>query len=650
MAFAGFSPGEAEGLRRAMSRKRSDAAIAAFHERFVEGAARAHGADRATAERVWEMIEGFSGFGFPKAHGAAFGLLAYQSTWLRVHHPAPFLCALLNEQPMGFYPPDALVHDAQRRGIEVRAPEINASEVECEVEEGAVRVGLAYVNGVRKDDVEALVAAREAGGRFRSLGDLAARAGAGRAALELLAWSGTCDALGRGTGARSCGSSGSPPRDGACRAGPSSPCPSSFRRHRPCGRLEPWSSLVADYATTGMTVRDHPLSLLRPSLPADAVTSTRPPPPPPRPAREDRRAGRRPPASRDGRGHRLPAHRGRARNDQPDRPAAGLRAPPRHGPHRAARARRGQRSSACPQRAGRSTCSSTAIGPIDVPDRPLAEVKDFHPARGEGASAGRRRSSRRPTSAPSRPRCSASRAVGGAEHRGRLLVAHLTEVVVELADGEELRRLDDRRERATSTPASSQRANAGAAATGTATATCAAPLPAHGGRAPWPSSGRSPDRRRPPPRSRPASSTGGRSPRRRHACARAQLELHRDHASSGSPSGSTTPSSLTAPSAYSGWRGCPTLRTTSASSGAPSAAATSAATGIPPRASPRTTTSPSRRWERGGQPAPRVGAVGEVRRARHGADRTPHRRAARQPAPARPLPACRPLAIRSRPP
>ncbi|HEV2753059.1 MAG TPA: hypothetical protein VGV36_04395, partial [Solirubrobacteraceae bacterium] len=66
------------------------------------------------------MIVGFSGFGFPKAHGAAFGLLAYQSTWLRAHHPTEFLCALLDEQPMGFYPPDALVHEAQRRGIEVR--------------------------------------------------------------------------------------------------------------------------------------------------------------------------------------------------------------------------------------------------------------------------------------------------------------------------------------------------------------------------------------------------------------------------------------------------------------------------------------------------------------------------------------------------
>ena len=109
--------GEAEGLRRAMSRKRSAEAIEAYHQRFIDGAAATHGVDAEIAERVYAMIVGFSGFGFPKAHGAAFGLLAYQSTWLRVHHGPEFLCALLNEQPMGFYAPDTLAHEAQRRGI-----------------------------------------------------------------------------------------------------------------------------------------------------------------------------------------------------------------------------------------------------------------------------------------------------------------------------------------------------------------------------------------------------------------------------------------------------------------------------------------------------------------------------------------------------
>ncbi|MFL5817966.1 MAG: DNA polymerase III subunit alpha, partial [Conexibacter sp.] len=201
MAFAGFSAGEAEGLRRAMSRKRSEAAIEAHHVKFVEGAIATHGVDGELAERVFDKVRGFSGYGFPKAHGAAFGLLAYQSTWLRVHYPPEFLCALLNEQPMGFYPPDALVHEAQRRGLTILPPDVNASEVECTVERvdpHVVRIGLGYVRGVQQADAEALVAARTAGGPFRDLGELAARAGAGRPALELLAWSGACDGLAGG--------------------------------------------------------------------------------------------------------------------------------------------------------------------------------------------------------------------------------------------------------------------------------------------------------------------------------------------------------------------------------------------------------------------------------------------------------------------
>src|SRR6202035_3155012 len=122
-----FGAGEAEGLRRAMSRKRSEAALRAYRERFVGGAV-GHGVRRAVAERVFAQIEGFSGFGFPKAHSAAFALLAYQSAWLRRGYPAGVLCALMNAQPMGFYPPSSLVRDAQRRGVEVRPPHVNRSE------------------------------------------------------------------------------------------------------------------------------------------------------------------------------------------------------------------------------------------------------------------------------------------------------------------------------------------------------------------------------------------------------------------------------------------------------------------------------------------------------------------------------------------
>ncbi|MGI8421767.1 MAG: DNA polymerase III subunit alpha, partial [Gaiellaceae bacterium] len=142
IALAGFSVGEAEGLRRAMSRKRSHDALEAYRARFVAGAVR-KGVDEGLADTVFDKLVGFSGFGFPKSHAAAFGLLAYQSAWLRHHFPAEFLCALLNAQPMGFYPPASLVRDAQRRGVEVRAPDVEWSEARTAIEDGvAVRVGL----------------------------------------------------------------------------------------------------------------------------------------------------------------------------------------------------------------------------------------------------------------------------------------------------------------------------------------------------------------------------------------------------------------------------------------------------------------------------------------------------------------------------
>ena len=143
------------------------------------------------------MIVGFSGFGFPKAHGAAFGLLAYQSTWLRVHYGPEFLAALLDEQPMGFYPPDALVHEAQRRGIAVDPPDINASAVGCDRHRAGRRPVWASATCsacARTRSPRSSPSARRAG-RYRSLEDLASRAGAGRPALTKLAWSGACDAL-----------------------------------------------------------------------------------------------------------------------------------------------------------------------------------------------------------------------------------------------------------------------------------------------------------------------------------------------------------------------------------------------------------------------------------------------------------------------
>ena len=191
MAAARFSIGEAEGLRRAMSRKRSEEAIEAWRPRFVEGALE-NNIDVDTANAIYDKVAGFAGFGFPKSHAAAFGLLAYQSAWLRRYYPGEFLCALMNAQPMGFYPPSSLVRDAQRRGVEVRPPHVNRSLAECTIEEGAVRVGVGYVNAVGEEDARAI----EGGRPYTDVGDLARRVDVKKDALEALVAAGACDEWG----------------------------------------------------------------------------------------------------------------------------------------------------------------------------------------------------------------------------------------------------------------------------------------------------------------------------------------------------------------------------------------------------------------------------------------------------------------------
>jgi error-prone DNA polymerase len=276
-AFAGFSHSEAEGLRRAMSRKRSEAAIRAYTDRFVEGAMATHpDVDEATAHRVYEMIVGFSGFGFPKGHGAAFGLLAYQSAWLRVHYGPEFVCSLLDEQPMGFYPSDALVHEAQRRGIEVLGVDVNESAAGCTVTpEGAVRIGLGYVLGARAAEVAAIVAAREEGGPFRSVEELASRAGVGRPMLERLAWSGACDGLVDGDRRVALWQLGvAAPGYGAAEGATQLSLPLDLPGAPPLQPLEGWPAMVADYASTGLTTGTHPMGLLRDELDARGASSS----------------------------------------------------------------------------------------------------------------------------------------------------------------------------------------------------------------------------------------------------------------------------------------------------------------------------------------------------------------------------------------
>src|SRR5204863_413124 len=248
-----------------MRRKRSEAAIEAVRARFVGGAEQ-KGVDPALADTIYDKVVGFSGFGFPKSHAAAFGLLAYQSACLRHHYPSEFLCALLNEQPMGFYPPASLVRDAQRRGVDVAPPDVNLSGATCELQDGRVRVGLEYVKSVGEDDAKAIVAERERCGPYRSVRALAQRAPVPESALESLIAAGACDSfgparrellweLGLVPRSQSVPGSGGEERQLALPLDPTVATPALPAQ-------TPWERMLADYRTTSLSTGVHPLDLL----------------------------------------------------------------------------------------------------------------------------------------------------------------------------------------------------------------------------------------------------------------------------------------------------------------------------------------------------------------------------------------------------
>ncbi len=294
--LAGFTVGEAEGLRRAMSRKRSLAALEAWRSRFIAGALE-KGVDETAAHGIYDKLIGFSGFGFPKSHSAAFGLLAYQSAWLRHHYAAEFLASLMNAQPMGFYPPSTLVRDAQRRGVETRPPDVNVSSVGCDLEDGAVRTGLKYVQGISEDDAVALVEERARNGRFVSIRDLAQRVAVRTGALVE---SGACDCFGL---ARRdlLWQLGLVPRAQTVPGWKAGSVVGIADDARPEDRVpkargggsakqlalpldptvatpdlpEPtvWERMLADYRTTSLSIDVHPLELLRSHLPEGTLSS-----------------------------------------------------------------------------------------------------------------------------------------------------------------------------------------------------------------------------------------------------------------------------------------------------------------------------------------------------------------------------------------
>ncbi len=280
-ALAGFSSGQAEALRRAMSRRRSRELMGGFWEEFRSGAA-ARGVPEATAEKVFTQVIAFSEFGFPKSHAAAFGLLAYQSAWLRHYHPVEYYVGLFNNQPMGFYSLDVLSRDAQRNDVEVRPPDVNRSDVWCTVEAGALRVGLGFVRHWSDETATATVLERERRGPFRSVGDFVRRTPPDlkRTAIEALVWVGGCDGFGL-TRRELLWQVGLwlPPKteqsgDGRGRRQLELALDHPHE-HLRFGGLAAHERLLAEYSTLGFSAGAHPFSLVRDALPPGVTPSNR---------------------------------------------------------------------------------------------------------------------------------------------------------------------------------------------------------------------------------------------------------------------------------------------------------------------------------------------------------------------------------------
>ncbi|MFD0738369.1 error-prone DNA polymerase [Lysobacter koreensis] len=272
MVAGDYTPGEADQLRRDMAAWKRRGGLEGHREKLFKGMAK-NGYPREFAERIFEQIKGFGDYGFPESHAASFALLTYASCWIKCHEPAAFTCALLNSLPMGFYQPPQLVADARRHHIDVRPVDVRYSEWDCTLEawpddpqrQPALRLGMRLVNGLREDAAQRIVAAR-ACAPFADLDDLAFRADLDRGALDLLAEAAALRGL-AGHRHRARWSTAGTERqlplfatagvvDVRAAAEPriAIPPPSAFENTH------------ADYASTGLTLGQHPLALVRRQL------------------------------------------------------------------------------------------------------------------------------------------------------------------------------------------------------------------------------------------------------------------------------------------------------------------------------------------------------------------------------------------------
>ena len=266
MAVAGFSAGEAEELRRAMGFKRSRERMTKIEERLRTGMQHT-GITGKTADEIVLSITSFALYGFPESHAASFALIAYASAFLKYHHPAAFLAAMLNCWPMGFYHPSVLVKDAQRGGLTVLPIDVTSSSWSCTIENKAVRMGLNYVSRLKK--ATGMRIERERQHRpFESIADLAARVGPGKPELDALAYAGAFASFGHTR------------RDALWNAAAVERDPASLLTRTKPGAIgsvlpatTPIEETLADYVATGLTTGPHPMTYLRGDLDAQCVLS-----------------------------------------------------------------------------------------------------------------------------------------------------------------------------------------------------------------------------------------------------------------------------------------------------------------------------------------------------------------------------------------
>jgi len=269
---AGFSPGEADRLRRAMAAWRRKGGLGPFEDRLIEGMRR-RGYDETFARQIFHQIQGFGEYGFPESHSASFALLVYVSCWLKRYEPAAFACALINSQPMGFYAPSQIVQDAGRHGVEVCPPDVSASDYDCSLERGEsgeaiIRLGLRMIAGLSRSGAERVVAARAAG-PWRDVTDLAERAALDRGDLGALASSGALAGLaGHRHRARwdVAGIEEARPLFGRGVGTEALPL---------LRRPTEGQDIVADYRSLGLSLGRHPMALLRDRLVGERICDAR---------------------------------------------------------------------------------------------------------------------------------------------------------------------------------------------------------------------------------------------------------------------------------------------------------------------------------------------------------------------------------------